>query len=184
MLYEDYMVTDCGLNENSGQTIYFCDLLGLREHKINFNLIIKGCVGEKDYRAKYDAVAPHIQVGNLLHCEFVWQWHDCYLNLCISGFLCLKPYGAGKGEISSRDFLNPNRGYWVHTETVGEWITFPGNIHCGGEAFIRTDFEGPYPRLSAFNSDLSKGELVWRPKQESGRVRRTFERIFPYLARA
>ena len=138
MLYEDYMVTACGIKEGINQKVYFCEMVGINDHKINFNLIIQGCVGEKEYTAKYNAVAPHIHVGDLFRCEFAWQWHNSYLNLCLSGLLPVTVHGVysdGLGkEIATKDYFNPNRGYMATTRVTGEWISFPGLISCGGDS--------------------------------------------------
>ncbi|MBI2108688.1 MAG: hypothetical protein HYT93_00705 [Parcubacteria group bacterium] len=171
MLYEDYMVVACGMRESKERSTYFCELVGNsgfggRNHKINFSLIIKGCVGEKEYRAKYDAVMPHIKVGDLLHCEFVWQWHGDFLNLCLSGFIQVKPCRLGSIQnVSAEDFLNPDRGYWVRTKVVGKWVHFPGVIHCGGNAFIPLNLRSGYPQLvDSGYSESAQGALVWKPK--------------------
>lgn len=193
MLYEDYMVTDCGIRDGNNQKVYFCELVGHNNHKINFSLIIQGCVGEKEYNAQYEAVAPHIHVGDLLHCEFAWQWHGFYLNLCLSGLLKARARRIGSYDLGDgvfpHDYLNPNRGYWVTTETYGQWIRFPGLISCGGDSCVHTNFQGSdYPQYSSYRMDSAKGELVWKPKsagQESvGRIRKAIGRLIPTFARA
>lgn len=193
MLYEDYMVTDCGIRDGNNQKVYFCELVGHNSHKISFSLIIKGCVGEKEYNARYEAVAPHIRVSDLLHCEFAWQWHGFYLNLCLAGLLKARARRVGSSglgdRVSPEDYLNPNRGYWVTTETYGEWIRFPGLISCGGDSCVHTNFqEGAYPQYSSYHTDSAKGKLVWKPKPASqgsvGRIRKVMERLIPTFSRA
>lgn len=166
MLYGEYVVTDCGIREGNGQKVYFCKLLGFNDHKINFSLIIKGCVGEKEYLAQYESVAPHIHVGNLLYCEFAWRWHSHYLNLCLSGILHAKARGIGAGDTSAMDYINRGRGYWVTAETVGSWVHFPELINCGGDAFVHTNFEKAIPQFSSFDASSVRGELVWKPKSK------------------
>jgi hypothetical protein len=184
MLYEDYIVSDCGIRESGNQRVYFCDLLDSNKHQISFALIIQGCVGEKQYSAQYEAIAPHIRVGGLLHCELAWQWHDDHLNLCISGILPVQIMRIGEKDISVENDLNRR---WAIG--IGEWLRFPGLIHCENDAFVHTNFMNGYPRLSSFTKDSAKGELVWKPKSEptkseTGRVRKTIAKFLPSLVRA
>lgn len=174
MLYEDYLVTDCGImpaDEKSNQEVYFCKMVGRDNHKIGFSLIIKGCVGEAEYRTKYDAVAPNIKVGDLLHCEFAFQWHHSELQLCISGILKSKAVKLVSGipiaEISGADYLNPNRGYWTVAMSVGDWMRFPGLISCDGEAFVHTDFDRTYPQFRDYLDYGKSGALVWQKRSAS-----------------
>ena len=168
MLYEDYLVTDCGMREGNNQKVYFCELVGHNDHKISFSLVIRGCVGEKEYNAQYEAVAPHIHVGDLLHCEFAYRWHSYNLNLCLSGFIQTKVHRVGSYSLGDtvppEEYFKSNRGYWVTTEVYGQWVRFPGLISFGGDSCIHTNFEGNYPQLSFYQMDSAKGHLVWKPK--------------------
>lgn len=194
MLYEEYLVTACGIKEGREWRDYFCELVSRNGHKINFSLIIQGCVGEKEYGAQYEAISPHIHVGDLLQCEFAWQWQYSFFQLCLSGFLPLKVRRINSQDpeevVSPQDHFNSNRGYWTIAVPSGQWIRFLGLITCGGDSCMRANFEGARPELISdpLNPANATGELVWKPKlvkrKNAGTIvmRRIIRKLIPALS--
>lgn len=172
MLYEQYLVTRAELVDvkraGDVQKRYICEMVNAKGHKIGFTLLLDGCVGAPDYRAKYETVAPFIEVGKLLHCEFALRWHDPYFQLCLSGIMkCRARKWDNEGaEISPEDFFNSRRGYWATALAYGEWARFPGLINLEGEAFLPTRFDHKsYPVFSSEPlSESPSGALVWKKK--------------------
>lgn len=144
-IYREFLVTEAEVRTDEVQTIFHCNLLGRHNHRVSFQLIISGCVGEAGYQAQYEAIKPLCTVGTLLHCSIVYRHRYDAFVMCIGDMMALQAIRMNDGStISGEAYLDPNRGYWVQTESASEWAQFPGVIELDGESHIPAR---PFPLL-------------------------------------
>jgi hypothetical protein len=142
--------------------------------KAKFALVSESENDSRRHAETYRLVKPHLRVGALVQFGSAYQLTDDSFALGFYDLLPLTPYRVNGGVISADDYLNPNRGYWVHSRHHGKRIPFPcGFITCWGDVHIPLVESGGLPHVP---STQVTGE--YRQGLRYGRRRSGLEELF------
>lgn len=167
--HKEYVVTSVEVVKRDEKTEdYQCELTGWFGHKISFSLRTKGCVGEQSFTRQKAAVEPLMRKGEMVYCNFVYQKHMGEFGLALYYVQPIEPHSSSDGRIiSSEQYYNPNRGFWVHTRPKSEGVYIPdGFISLHGEVYLPI-LDGWYTQVSHLSwEDAHKGDrdigFVWK----------------------
>lgn len=136
-VYREFMVERTETVSASRRSVFHCDLVGHDQHRVSFQLITQGCVGEDEYAAQHKAIAPHCTIGALWHCSIVYRRRYSAFVMCIADIMPLQAFNCSSGgAVSAKQYLDPNRGFWVRTEALGSWAELPRPIELGGKSHV------------------------------------------------